>query len=89
MPASETAASPAATTQPTPFTRLYYTIRAEGGFLAASHSADGPPITTTPTPENATRFVDILTAGRRAAALQQLGWRDLRVIAIYLNPTRP
>jgi len=84
MPASETAAYPAATTQPTPFTRLYYTIRAENGFLSASHSADGPPITTTSTPENATRFVDILTASRRAAALQQLGWRDLRVIAIHL-----
>ena len=89
MPASETAAYPAATTQPTPFTRLYYTIRAEGGFLAARHTTDGPPIVTTPSPENATRFIDITTASRRAAALQQLGWRDLRVIAIYLTPTRP
>jgi hypothetical protein len=89
MLASETAAYPAATTQPTPSTRLYYTIRAEGGFLAASHAADGPPITTTASPESATRFVDIVTAGRRAAALQQLGWRDLRVIAIYLPSARP
>lgn len=88
MHASETAASPAATTPRTPTTRLYYTIRAEGGFLAASHSADGPPITTLPTPENATRFVDITAASRRAAALQQLGWRDLRVIAVYLPPIR-
>jgi hypothetical protein len=89
MHASETAASPAATTWRKPSTRLYYTIRAEGGFLAASHAADGPPITTTSNAENATRFVDITAASRRAAALQQLGWRNLRVIAIYLNPLRP
>lgn len=88
MHASETAASPAATTPRTPTTRLYYTIRSDGGFLAASHSADGPPITTLPTPDNATRFVDITAASRRAAALQQLGWRDLRVIAVYLPPIR-
>lgn len=86
MHASETAASPAATTPPAPTTRLYYTIRAEGGFLAARHTTDGPPIVTTPSPENATRFIDITTAGRRAAALQQLGWRNLRVVAIYLHP---
>ena len=86
MHASETAASPAATTPRTPTTRLYYTIRAEGGFLTASHAADGPPIVTRPSPEDATRFVDITAASRRAAALQQLGWRDLRIIAVYLSP---
>jgi hypothetical protein len=88
MHASENAASPAATTPPTPTTRLYYTIRADGGFLAASHSPSGPPIVTLPTPENATRFIDITAASRRAAALQQLGWRDLRVVAIYLPGIR-
>jgi hypothetical protein len=35
-------------------------------------------------PARATRFVDITTASRRAAALQQLGWRDLRITAVYL-----
>lgn len=86
MHASENVASPAATTPRTPSTRLYYTIRAEGGFLTARHVAEGPPIVTTPRPENATRFVDITAASRRAAALLQLGWRDLRVIAVYLPP---
>jgi hypothetical protein len=35
-------------------------------------------------PAQATRFIDVTTAGRRAAALQLLGWRDLRITAIYL-----
>lgn len=64
--------------------RTYYTIRAEGGFLAASHAVDGPPIVTCTAAQHATRFVDITTASRRAAALQQLGWRDLRITAVYL-----
>lgn len=80
---SKSAACPAATT-PRTTTRLYYTIRAEGGFLAASHAVDGPPIVTCADPAQATRFVDITTAGRRAAALQQLGWRDLRIVSTYL-----
>lgn len=80
---SKSAACPAATT-PRTTKRLCYTIRAEGGFLAASHAVDGPPIVTCADPAQATRFVDITTAGRRAAALQQLGWRDLRITAIYL-----
>jgi hypothetical protein len=82
MPTSEIAASSAASTPPAPITRLRYTIRAEGGFLAASHSPDGPPIRTTASASEATHFIDPITAGRRAAALQQLGWRDLRVVAI-------
>lgn len=89
MPASEITASSAATTRLIHSTRLCYTIHAEGGFLAASHTPDGPPIRTLPTPENATRFVDITAAGRRAAALQQLGWRDLRIVAVYLPPIYP
>ena len=84
MHASEPAACQAATTRQGRTTRLCYTIRAEGGFLAASHAVDGPPIVTCADPAQATRFVDITTAGRRAAALQQLGWRDLRVVSIYL-----
>jgi len=74
----------AATTQHTQTPRLCYTIRAENGFLAANHANDGPPIRVIASPEHATRFVDITSAGRRAAALQQLGWRDLRIIAVYL-----
>jgi hypothetical protein len=35
-------------------------------------------------PARATRFIDVNTAGRRAAALQLLGWRDLRITAVYL-----
>lgn len=81
---SEPGASLAATTRPTPSTRLYYTIRAENGFLAASHAAEGPPIVTCAAAQHATRFVDITTASRRAAALEQLGWRNLRITAVYL-----
>lgn len=80
---SKNAACPAATT-PLTTKRLYYTIRAEGGFLAASHAIDGPPIVTCADPARATRFIDVNTAGRRAAALQLLGWRDLRITAVYL-----
>lgn len=82
MHASEIAASQIGTTRQARTTRLYYTIRAEHGYLAASHSCEGPPIVVLPTAEGATRFIDFITATRRAAALQQLGWRDLRVVAI-------
>lgn len=84
MHVSKLAAFTAATTQPTQTTRLCYTIRAEGGFLAANHAGDGPPIRVIASPEHATRFVDLISAGRRAAALQQLGWRNLRIVAVYL-----
>ena len=82
MQGSKIGVSPAGTTQQARTTRLYYTIRAEHGYLAASHSCEGPPIVVLPTAEGATRFIDFITATRRAAALQQLGWRDLRVVAI-------
>lgn len=84
----ELAAFTAVTFPLIPNARLYYTIRAENGFLAANHTGDGPPIRVIASPENATRFVDVTTAGRRAAALQQLGWRDLRIVAIQVPAIR-
>jgi hypothetical protein len=39
-----------------------YLLRAENGFLSASHTIEGPPIVIVPTPENATRFVDLISA---------------------------
>jgi len=64
--------------------RLFYTILAEGGFVAANHSPEGPPIALVPSPEDATRFVEAVTASRRAAALEHLGWRNLSVVPVQL-----
>lgn len=60
--------------------RSRFYLRAEHGYLAASHRIDGPPINVIPTPEGATAFVDLITAVRRAQALHLLGWRELRVV---------
>ena len=35
-----------------------------------------------PTPDGATKFVDLITAVRRARALTELGWRNLRVVEL-------
>jgi hypothetical protein len=60
--------------------RFRFLLRAETGFLSASHALEGPPIHVVPTPEAATTFVDFNTAVRRAQALAPLGWRELRVV---------
>lgn len=73
-------ASPCATSPPPQGRKSRFLLRADRGFLAASHSLEGPPITVVPTPETATTFVDWITAVRRAQALQLLGWRNLRVV---------
>lgn len=65
---------------PAPARRSRFYLRAERGYLAASHRIDGPPIKVIPTPEGATAFVDLITAVRRAQALHLLGWRELRVV---------
>lgn len=61
-----------------------YLLRAENGFLSASHTIEGPPIVIVPTPENATRFVDLISAVRRARAFTELGWRNLRIIELRM-----
>lgn len=67
---------------PPPTLRSRYLLRAEKGYLCASHSIEGPPIVVSPTPANATRFVDFVTAVRRARALHELGWRHLRIVEL-------
>lgn len=59
-----------------------YLLRAENGFLSASHAIEGPPVVVVPTPENATRFIDLISAVRRARAFTELGWRNLRIIEL-------
>ena len=64
--------------------RSRFLLRAEKGYLYASHKPEGPPIEVCANPEFATRFVDHTTAVRRAFALQQLGWRNLRIVELRL-----
>ena len=78
-------ASPVVSFPPEPLQRHRFILRADGGFLRASHELAGPPITTTHNAVEATRFVDCTTAARRGAALEQLGWRNLRVVEVALR----
>lgn len=79
-------ASHIATCPPRPLVpRHRFFLRAERGFLAASHLIEGPPISIVPTPEGATAFVDFVAAARRARALAELGWRNLRVVEFRLS----
>lgn len=72
-------------TRPKHPTRLFFIIRTESGhFVAANHNPEGPPIALVSSPEEATRFVEAVTASRRAAALEHLGWRDLSVVPVQL-----
>lgn len=84
MPDSEIAESLAATTQQKLSMRLFYTIRARGGFVAANHEREGPPIELVPEPEKATRFIEAITARRRAAALEHLGWSGLSIVPVQI-----
>lgn len=59
-------------------------LRSDGGFLAASHAIEGPPIRTVADPRDASGFVDYVSAVRRAQALYQLGWRNLRIIETFI-----
>lgn len=77
---SSTETSPCATSPPPAARKSRFLLRAERGFLAASHTVEGPPIRVIPTLEGATTFVDLITAVRRAQALHLLGWNNLRVV---------
>ena len=89
---SETEVFTAASTQSEPslpptFTprRARFVLRSDGGFLAASHSPEGAPIRTVPDPRDAYGFVDYVSAVRRAQALTQLGWRNLRIVETIIS----
>jgi hypothetical protein len=64
--------------------RRRFAIRGDGGFLAASHAIDGPPIRLVRDALEASRFIDVLSACRRARAFTELGWRNLRVVEFLL-----
>ena len=63
---------------------LKKTGSSDGGFLAASHSIEGPPIRTVADPRDAHGFFDYVSAVRRAQALYQLGWRNLRIVETFV-----
>lgn len=60
--------------------RPRFVLRSDGGFLAASHEVEGPPIRTVPDPRQAFGFSDYTSAVRRARALVEIGWRNLRIV---------
>ena len=64
--------------------RARFVLRSDGGFLAALHSIEGPPIRTVADPGDAHGFFDYVSAVRRAQALYQLGWRNLRIVETFV-----
>lgn len=64
--------------------RPRFTIRAEGGFLAACAGIGGPPVTTVANVSEAVLFVDADEALRRARLMTEVGWHNLRVVEILV-----
>lgn len=84
MPTSAIAASQAASFWPAPTPRHRFTIRADGGFLAACGGIGGSPVALVADPRDAVHFVDYDTAITRARLMLEVGWINLRVVAIQL-----
>jgi hypothetical protein len=59
-----------------------YAIRTENGFLAACTGIGGVPVQEVSDPFAAVRFADIDAAAHRARLLIQLGWHNLRIVAL-------
>jgi hypothetical protein len=89
MQDSESLESTAASTPPQRSTHLFYTIKTKGGFVSANTSPEGPPISLVPNPNRATRFTEEVTARRRAAALEHMGWRDLSIFPFEISNATP
>jgi len=85
MPIFATAAARTASSWPEPFRRHRFTIRADGGFLAACGGVGGPPVEVVPDYRNAVHFVDFHIASIRARLMSELGWRNLRVVEVALD----
>lgn len=64
--------------------RTRFVLRADNGYLAATHTVEGPPIRAVADVSEAFGFVDFITAARRARALTELGWRNLRIVETLL-----
>lgn len=85
MPISATAVAPTASSWQEPFRRHRFTIRADGGFLAACGGIGGPPVEVVPDYRNAVHFVDFQIAAIRARLMSELGWRNLRIVEVALD----
>jgi hypothetical protein len=70
---------------PVRFPRRRFTLRADGGFLAACTSRSGPPIAVVPDYLDAVLFVDFDAAQTRARLMAELGWSGLRIVEVTLD----
>lgn len=84
MPTSATAAFPTASFPPARSLRPRFTIRADGGFLAACAGIGGPPVATVPDASDAVHFVDLQTARTRAQLMTEVGWTNLRIVEVLI-----
>ena len=79
-----TAVIPTVLSRPALSPRHRFTIRADGGFLAACPGLGGPPVTVVPHPGDAVHFVDFDSAVHRAHLMTEVGWQNLRVVEILV-----
>ena len=84
MPTSAVGATPTVLSRPGPSPRHRFTLRAEGGFLAATPGLSGPPVAMVPNPADAVHFVDFDAALHRAHLMTEVGWQNLRVVEILV-----
>lgn len=85
MPIFATAAATTALSWPGRSPRHRFTIRADGGFLAACGGVGGPPVAVVPNHLEAVHFVDLHTAATRARLMTELGWSNLRIVEVRLD----
>ena len=85
MPIFATAVAPTASYLQGLSPRHRFTIRAEGGYLAACGGVGGPPVAVVPDHRDAVHFVDFHIAAIRARLMTELGWSDLRIVEVYLD----
>lgn len=64
--------------------RPRFTIRADGGFLAACAGLGGPPVRTVADASQAVHFVDHDSACTRARLMSEVGWTNLRIVEILV-----
>lgn len=74
---------------PAPSARRRFTIRADGGFLAACGGIAGPPVTLVADPTEAVHFVDYDTAIIRSRLMTEIGWQGLRIVEVLLPLSTP
>ena len=85
MPIFATAVAPTASYLPGLSHRRRFTIRGEGGFLAACGGVGGPPVAVVPDYHDAVHFVDFHVAALRARLMTELGWANLRIVEVRLD----